>query len=952
MLSMEALIQTIAQDSSMEAQEQSRFLPVSFTHSFSVKLDNNNFLIWKQQVVFAIKGYGLQRFVFFEFAIPPRFLLKEDAQAKNVNKAFVEWEQQNQLLLSWMLSSIFEKVLPGLLKTTKKGSLNVVEYLSKIKSCVDSLASIGQILTDKDHIDAILVNLTDEYDAFITSILTRSESYTVEEVESLIMAQEARIEKNAKSLDSAPSANFASSSTNNGFGGRGRSNFSTNFGPGRGRGIGQGNGGRFNAGNFVERCYYRFDPSFVSPTSSSQNSGGPRAYFSQASPHSSTLFTTPEVFNDNSWYPDFGLSISRIGHSSSLFSLTPKVLSLNHMFFVPSITKNLLSVSRFAKSNNVFFEFHYDVCFVKDQDSQVVFLTEKVKNGLYSFDSSNLCLAHLEVAFNICQSSPVIKAAMFKPVLPPILTVPSQTHSHPILTVPIDKPINDNTNLNRMIGQPRVQGNTHVMTTRSKNGIAKPKVYIATVKEPEIVELALQKDEWKQAMIFEFEALQRNNTWSLVPLLEGRIPIGCRWVYKVKENPNGSVKKYKTRLVAKGFHQQARFDFNETFSPVVKPTTIKIVLTIPLSRGWSVRQLDINNAFLNGTLQEEVFMSQPQGFVDEKHPEYVCRLYKALHRLKQAPRTWFERLHKIHQSLFFRITSTQTTYILVYVDDILVIGSNAEVVTTLIKQLDVEFSLKDLGEITYFLGIQITHIVNGFHLSQQKYIRDLLVKTKMLQAKGLPTPMTSGLKISSQDGVPIENAHYTEVQPELAYSVNKVCQFMQRPTDEQWKTVKRILRYLRATMDYGIHLNKAVELSLIGFSNADWGSNPDDRRSVLGHCVLFGNNIVSWHSENNKQFSCKTPRIPVLWCDNLSTMLLSANPILHARTKHIELNLYFVKEKVLKKYMDIRHVPANEQVADVLTKAISNGQFNQMRNKLKVEDLTTLSLKGDVRNSG
>ena len=120
------------------------------------------------------------------------------------------------------------------LKTTKKGSLNVVEYLSKIKSCVDSLASVGHILIDKDHIDAILDGLIDEYDAFITSILIRSESYTIEEVESLIMAQEARIEKNAKSLDSAPSANFASSSTNNGFGGRSRSNFSTNFGPGRG----------------------------------------------------------------------------------------------------------------------------------------------------------------------------------------------------------------------------------------------------------------------------------------------------------------------------------------------------------------------------------------------------------------------------------------------------------------------------------------------------------------------------------------------------------------------------------------------------------------------------------------------------------------------------------------------------------------------------------------------
>ena len=208
-------------------------------------------------------------------------------------------------------------------------------------------------------------------------------------------------------------------------------------------------------------------------------------------------------------------------------------------------------------------------------------------------------------------------------------------------------------------------------------------------------------------MIFEFEALQRNHTWSLVPLPERRIPIGCRWVYRVKENPNGGVEKYKARLVAKGFHQQAGFDFNETFSPIVKPTTIRIVLTIALSRGWSVRQLDINDAFLNGILQEEVFMSQPQGFVDEKHPKYVCRLHKALYGLKQAPRAWFERLHKAllqfgfvsskaDQSLFFRITSTHTTYILVFVDDILITGSNADVVTTLIKLLDVKFSLKDL----------------------------------------------------------------------------------------------------------------------------------------------------------------------------------------------------------------------------------------------------------------
>lgn len=168
------------------------------------------------------------------------------------------------------------------------------------------------------------------------------------------------------------------------------------------------------------------------------------------------------------------------------------------------------------------------------------------------------------------------------------------------------------------------------MVTRSQNGIFKPKIYVAvTSKEPVSVESALQQENWKQTMITEFKALQRNKTWTLVYLPEGRRAISCKWVFKVKENPNGTVNKYKARLVAKSFHQQAGFDLTEIFSPLIKLVTVRVVLTIALSRNWSVRQLHVNYAFLNIVLQKEVFMEQPPGFVDDKASNLVCKLHKS-----------------------------------------------------------------------------------------------------------------------------------------------------------------------------------------------------------------------------------------------------------------------------------------------------------------------------------
>lgn len=566
----------------------------------------------------------------------------------------------------------------------------------------------------------------------------------------------------------------------------------------------------------------------------------------------------------------------------------------------------------------------------------------------------------------------------------------------PELAPPISQPNLDSNHPSQVVAGP-----PHPMQTRAKSGIFKPKAYMSS-REPATVEDALQQEHWKSAMQDEYLALMRNETWSLVPLPADRHAIGCKWVFKVKENPDGTIQKYKARLVAKGFHQVAGFDFNETFSPVVKPTTIRIILTIALSRQWGIRQLDVNNAFLNGDLKEEVFMAQPHGFLDPNHPQYVCKLHKALYGLKQAPRAWFEKLHgalhsfgfssaKSDQSLFVRITPSHCMYLLVYVDDILITGSDSKEIAALVSGLHNTFALKDLGELNYFLGIQVTKTTVGLHLSQKKYITDLLCRAKMQYAKGISTPLTSGQKLTAFGSDSVKDVqlyrsivgalqYATITRPEIAYGVNRVCQFMQAPLESHWQVVKRILRYLSGTFDYGIYLKKdSATLPLIGFSDADWASYPDDRHSTSGFCVFLGSNLVSWHSKKQHivsrssteaeyrslanlvaemtwikalleelQVSCS--KRPVIWCDNLSTVLLSANPVQHARTKHIELDIYFVREKVVRGEIEVRHVPAQDQVADILTKAISSARFNELRSKLKVESLSNSSLRGDVRD--
>jgi histone deacetylase 1/2 len=532
------------------------------------------------------------------------------------------------------------------------------------------------------------------------------------------------------------------------------------------------------------------------------------------------------------------------------------------------------------------------------------------------------------------------------------------------------------------------------MATRPKHGIVQPRLHptlLLTELEPTSYKTALKDPKWLAAMKDEYNALLNNNTWTLTPLPSDRKVIGCKWVFRIKQNPDGSILKYKARLVAKGFHQQHGFDFTETFSPVVKPITVRTVLTIAISRQWHITQLDVNNAFLNGILEEEVYMQQPPGFVNSD-PKLVCKLNKALYGLKQAPRAWFERLNSVlhslgfvssrcDPSLFTLTTPTYTIFMLVYVDDIIITGSSLPPIKDLISNLNAQFSLKQLGNLDYFLGIEVSHLSNGsLFLSQTKYIRDLLTKTNMHEAKSMPTPMVGNLKLSKagsdylQDPTMYRSVvgalqYATITRPEISFSVNKACQFLSQPLESHWTAVKRILRYLRGTLHYGLQLHPAPvpkPLSLIAFSDADWGADPDDRKSTSGSCIYLGPNLVSWWSKKQTLVArssteaeyralantaaevlwlqsllteLKVPfTTPILYCDNMSTVALSHNPVLHAKTKHMELDIFFLREKVLSKSLIVRHVPATHQYADLLTKPLSPLRFLYLRDKLRVMD--------------
>ncbi|GJS54724.1 ribonuclease H-like domain-containing protein [Tanacetum coccineum] len=557
------------------------------------------------------------------------------------------------------------------------------------------------------------------------------------------------------------------------------------------------------------------------------------------------------------------------------------------------------------------------------------------------------------------------------------------TNSIPPTPPPVPSPATTQPNRN--------PASTHSMVTRYRVGTNRPTqrytLSVSTISPiPKSYNHAFQDPHWYRAMLDEYNALIKNNTWILVPRPSDANIVRSLWLFRHKYNADGTLNRYKARLVANGSTQLTGIDVDETFSPVVKPATIRTVLSLALSRHWPVHQLDVKNAFLHGSLSETVYMQQPPGFRDSQHPDHVCLLQRSLYGLKQAPRAWFQRFAAyaarvgfIHSrcdtSLFIYRRGSDTAYLLLYVDDIILTASSTAFLQSIIATLHAEFSMTDLGPLNYFLGISVTRNTSGMFLSQQKYASELLERAGMLTCNPCRTPVDTDSKLSA-DGDPVSDPtlyrslagalqYLTFTRPDISYAVQQVCLYMHDPREPHFSALKRILRYIRGTMPYGLQLFSSTTSSLVAYSDADWAGCPTTRRSTSGYCVFLGNNLLSWSSKRQVTLSrssaeaeyrgvanavaetcwlrnllreLHTPlsTATLVYCDNVSAVYLSSNPVQHQRTKHIEIDIHFVRDLVAAGHIRVLHVPSRYQYADIFTKGLPTVLFDEFRSSLSV----------------
>lgn len=524
--------------------------------------------------------------------------------------------------------------------------------------------------------------------------------------------------------------------------------------------------------------------------------------------------------------------------------------------------------------------------------------------------------------------------------------------------------------------QPQRLGNWAKLSDLSDD-VDVPKTWRQLLKSP-------NKAKWLKAADEEFSSLVGMDTWKLVPRPDKRKIIRCKWIFKAKRRPDKTISRLKARLVAMGFTQEKGIDYDEVFAPTTRIETLRLVLSLLGAKRWSGYQVDFKSAFLNGSLDHTIYMSQPPGFEDPDHPDWVCEVTGSIYGLKQSPRQWNKNLHALlidvgltqsqfDPTLYFLIVEGKLKCVVaVHVDDLAVIGEEA-IIQPLMDKFAAKYSVGAREPLHHFLSLRITwDVAQGcVFLSQEHYINDL--KDQFLpNTFPLPrTPTSSTFKdlsprLPNED---IASGPYASLvgallwvaqctRADVSFAVSKLSQFLCDPSDSHWQAASRVLAYLVNTKSLKLRLGGNVTCS--GYSDSDWAEDRVDRRSTSAYTYRIGDGSVSWKTRKQPTVSlssteaeykalsdsckealwlrnllselCLRPRSAIpLHVDNEGAECLARNPEHHNRTKHIDARYHFIRECVHHDLVSVKHVSTKDMIADMLTKPLDRVMLERHR---------------------
>ncbi|GJW12184.1 retrovirus-related pol polyprotein from transposon TNT 1-94 [Tanacetum coccineum] len=485
--------------------------------------------------------------------------------------------------------------------------------------------------------------------------------------------------------------------------------------------------------------------------------------------------------------------------------------------------------------------------------------------------------------------------------------------------------------------------------------------------EPKNIKEAMADSAWIESMQEELHQFDRLDVWELVDIPLCKNVINLKWLWKNKRDEENTVIRNKSRLVAKGYAQKEGIDFEESFAPVARLEAVWLFIAYAAHKSFTVYQMDVKTTFLYGPLKEEVYVNQPDGFVDPYHPDQVYRLKKALYGLKQAPRAWYDELSNflvskgfskgsIDPTLFITKHGEDILLVQIYVDDIIFGSTNPKLSKRFEKLMHSKFDMSMMGELKFFLGIQIHQSPRGIFINQAKYAQEILKKHGMTSCDSIGTPMATKHLDADLSGTPVDQTKYrsmvgalmylTASRPDIVHATCYCARYQAKPTEKHLTAVKRIFRYLKDSINMGLWYPKDTGFELTAFSDSDHAGCLDSRKSTSGGIqFLGGDKLVSWSSKKQDCTSMSSAEAEyvslsaccaqVLWmrtqltdygfhfdkipmyCDSKAAIAISCNPVQHSRTKHIDVRYHFIKEQVEKGIVELFFVGTEYQLADL-----------------------------------